>query len=224
MLTFKIKPYLKEKDITLTKMARDIGISRQTLSAISNNSVTMLNLNTINKIANYLNVPGDKLLVDDPDTVEISVKIDTFGGLDKSDKTKFLIISDVKAKDSFQHEEHFELYIYINFLIINGIYNNVTFTLSMDEDFYTSSFYRKLSTASSYKNQNFIMNLIEKCFKQIDFKYDVPFDSENFGITVTPNINFWSFNFTATKSGKHIMPVLKIKDDYNDNDSVNYII
>jgi putative transcriptional regulator len=62
MVLCNLAVLLTERGLTATKVAKDTGISRPTLSSLINNNSTGIQYDTVNKLCNYLNVQPYELL------------------------------------------------------------------------------------------------------------------------------------------------------------------
>ena len=70
MITNDLRIILAERYITKTDFAKDTGISRKTITAICNNKITMIRLETINTICNKLDITPTEFFNYVPDTNE----------------------------------------------------------------------------------------------------------------------------------------------------------
>lgn len=235
MLIFKLKDILKEKKTTLTKMSEDIGISRQALSSIANNSSTMVQLNTLQKISSYLNVPISDLLVDEPDTCTISIRVST--KVTTIEKHGVFLEGHIQIKDDFN-----TISSPIK-LELNTISNNIAcFDISLDND---NSEVRKnilnmtapkMSETSPENHQHFVEGLLELCIKYTKKSGNAAFLDNILYVFTIPSLftelsyNFTNANATWTSNSKNVDPngfilvnPLSLPNDYFE-DSIIYSI
>lgn len=129
MIKFNLSVLLAERGITAKKMASDIGISQVSLSNISNNKTNGIQLDTLNKICNYLKVKPNDLFLYVPFDVEYSTDenyID-FKIIDKNKILNFSLTIDTEIKDYYTYDDdgnkdgHFleKIYIYVYNWIID---------------------------------------------------------------------------------------------------------
>ncbi|MEN3130820.1 helix-turn-helix transcriptional regulator [Bacillus cereus] len=62
MITCNLKKVLFEKNLRITKVSKDTGISRTTLTALVNQTNEGIRLDTLNKLLNYLQVGVEELI------------------------------------------------------------------------------------------------------------------------------------------------------------------
>lgn len=64
MIKCRLRVLLAERDLKITQVAKDTGISRTTLTALTYNRCKGVQFDTMNKLCNYLKVsPGDLFLI-----------------------------------------------------------------------------------------------------------------------------------------------------------------
>lgn len=79
MLRCNLSVLLAERNLKITQVSKDTGISRTTLTALINNRSQGIQFDTINTLCNYLKITPDKLMSYLPLEIEIS-DIDILGG------------------------------------------------------------------------------------------------------------------------------------------------
>jgi len=62
VITCNLKKVLVEKNLRITKVSKDTGISRQTITALANHTNQGIQFNTLNKLLNYLQVNVEELI------------------------------------------------------------------------------------------------------------------------------------------------------------------
>ncbi|MGQ3735075.1 helix-turn-helix transcriptional regulator [Bacillus sp. FDAARGOS_1420] len=62
MITCNLKKVLVEKNLRITKVSKDTGISRQTLTALATHTNQGIRFDTLNKLLNYLQVGVEELI------------------------------------------------------------------------------------------------------------------------------------------------------------------
>jgi len=62
VITCNLKKVLGEKNLRITKVSKDIGISRTTLTALANHTNQGIQFDTLNKLLNYLQVGVEELI------------------------------------------------------------------------------------------------------------------------------------------------------------------
>ena len=73
MIKCNLSVLLAERNLKITKVSNDTGISRTTLTALNNNSSQGVQFETLNKLCNYLNITPDKLFLYTPYDIEINI-------------------------------------------------------------------------------------------------------------------------------------------------------
>ncbi|EHQ8839741.1 helix-turn-helix domain-containing protein [Enterococcus faecalis] len=71
MLIFNLKQIMDEKDITISKLAKETGISRPSITAMYNNESKSINIEFLDKIMKYLDVNLYELVKDVNQTIRI---------------------------------------------------------------------------------------------------------------------------------------------------------
>ncbi|MEX6642420.1 helix-turn-helix transcriptional regulator [Clostridium perfringens] len=78
MIRCNLSILLAERNLKITKVSKDTGVSRTTLTSLSNNYSQGIQFDTINTLCNYLKVTPEQLITYIP--IDISVeKIDLYG-------------------------------------------------------------------------------------------------------------------------------------------------
>ncbi|ABS23193.1 helix-turn-helix domain-containing protein [Bacillus cytotoxicus] len=62
MIVCGFKKILKDKRLSITKVSKDTGLSRVTLTALANGTSKGIRFDTLNKLTQYLNVNVDELI------------------------------------------------------------------------------------------------------------------------------------------------------------------
>lgn len=108
MIRCNLAILLAEKGLKITDVSRETGISRTTLTSLSNNYSKGVQFDTVNELCNYLNTTPDKLLSYIP--IDINIGEITRNDDDNSDllninininKNHFIYSSYLEAKCSF---------------------------------------------------------------------------------------------------------------------------
>ena len=77
MIRCNLAILLAERNLRITKVSKDTGISRTTLTSLSNNRAQGIQLDTINTLCNYLKITPELLFLHIPvDIRVINVRVD----------------------------------------------------------------------------------------------------------------------------------------------------
>ncbi|PEA91972.1 helix-turn-helix domain-containing protein [Bacillus thuringiensis] len=95
MITCNLKKVLVEKNLRITKVSKDTGISRQTLTALATHTNQGIRFDTLNKLLNYLQVGVEEVITyhrdDLSDALQIQIEsaVNTLKQLSKKDTDIF---------------------------------------------------------------------------------------------------------------------------------------
>lgn len=198
MLVFRLKDILDKKHITITQMANDIGISRQAISSIANNSSTMIQLNTMQKISTYLNVPIDQLIVDKSEVYRFLISLPKKSAITSNNELH--LSGSIKiSSDSLSIESGFDFSIKP---MLEGfaLFDIEPIELGReDESRIVREIMPRLDEDSPEKHQDFINNLISKCIQIVKTSKQAESLDLIHYILVSPYLfPQWSFNFINT--------------------------
>ncbi|EOO30758.1 hypothetical protein IIU_05075 [Bacillus cereus VD133] len=91
MITCNLKKVLVEKNLRITKVSKDTGISRATLTALANYKNEGIRFDTLNKLLNYLQVDVEELVTYQEDkpkdvlNIQIESAVNTLKQLSKKE-------------------------------------------------------------------------------------------------------------------------------------------
>ena len=75
MLYFHLRSLMDSAGISINKLSKDININRASLTGIANNEVSMIRIDTLNKLCDYFKCPLNLLINETPDTAMLKINI-----------------------------------------------------------------------------------------------------------------------------------------------------
>lgn len=80
MIVFRLREILEQRDISVNKLSKMTGVSRPTLAGMYNNESQMVQLRTLSKVSDALNVDVAQLMTNDDDIRKISFPLTVLDG------------------------------------------------------------------------------------------------------------------------------------------------
>ena len=207
MIRNRLAELLSERQLKITKVAKDTGISRNTITSTAQNDTKMIQYDTIDVLCQYLNItpndffdfiPVDYSLSFFTENVSIIAKTDSYydSYVDKIEY-EFILYIDIKG---YGFEKTFELLGKLWFNDENDLIIHVDFSKEEDSKEFTKKFYDKISAGHRTLfdkevhqtiSLNFAKDLKEQQPDLLDKNYYLEFIS-----TIKPLINLkWEFPF-----------------------------
>jgi len=122
MIKCNITEILKEKRLSITKVSKDTGLSRTTLTSLANNTSQGIQFDTLNTLLQYLNVSIENFLIHSKDMYEVECSIEEYS-FNEHQNSGFINIG-IKIKNG-ENVQRFYMYGDISkeenipFLIVN---------------------------------------------------------------------------------------------------------